>query len=659
MLREQPVASSSRLPTAPATPAQPQPTRRSPSVRRRGAVRRTTTIAFVLALTAPYLITASPVRHDPHFLKLREAPHHGTRNATTQWTQSSVGGSLALPQSALKAAAVPSLATRETTPHPLPERQWAQFGIARFDHVQQTYRLPEGYVILRQTMHPGFIVLSYLISLVGSLCTLELLIRRTSNRGISNIILLASAGICFGAVSTFAIHFVGNQSLALHHPNQDNDPDFPDIYLSYDAGYTILSLVASCLAMIFAFFAMGTDIRLGRCSSGWWCSSDRKSLRRSQSTHSREETNPWKLHKAKMRKSANIGTIFQQAGMMPSWSLMEGPSRRYSAQGWRDLVPWIPQRKSSVQVWPVEYNAGSMDEDTIIRQDKDLNELDFRYGRIAVRDELDRRALHVDTAPPTTIDDTPMGSVNSMQQMHTQMQMQMGSDQQYPFSPLASYYQAGTPQSAPPTYHSPSSPALDLGYAFPPRNTDSTSNFINSTTNLLPHNNEPLAPPPAILGPTSVGLPPAILQNGRRASLPVISPPYAPRMATLTRIQSLPEPDPDMSPIPRTNHHMDASKNAKENIASSGSSSDATTGDNDHEAGIYDDESDFGYIDHSGWRQRLRLKIQAGLPLTRLEVAERFLGLDVVTWTEVFKIFITGMVAGWGVAAMRKSHDLR
>ncbi|BEI88010.1 uncharacterized protein CcaverHIS019_0107280 [Cutaneotrichosporon cavernicola] len=589
---------------------------------------RAATVAFVFALTAPYLAEASPVpfpsrsSHDPH------PPTTKERDSTL--AEAAIVGTISLLQSALRGTS--------DDPRAPPDRRWPQLGAAWFDPAQQLYRLPEGYVVLRQTMSPGFIVLSYLMSLVGALCTLELLIRRTSNRGISNVLLLASAGICFGAVSTFAMHFVGNQSLALHHPKQLEDPSYPDIHLSYQGGYTVLSLVASCLAMTFAFFVMGTDIRVSQWKQWWYSSgsstagSDRK-LRRTPTSPS------WKLHKAKASvRSANVATIFHQAGMMPSWSL-DGPRGRHSNGGWKDLMPWRSARRPSNPLAPQTYDT-DVDEDTLIRQDKELNELDFRHGRLAVRDELDRRALHVGTLQDSDAG-SPVSPVSPLLSQQTQLQL----------SPLAPFYPAG-PQATP-TYRAPS-PTFDPGYSFPPR---------DSTTNLLPHH-EPVPPPLASLAPMA-GREPAVMQSGRRASLPAITTPFTPRIAqTLSRIQSLPEPDPDAPTTPNILQdaqlpHADLAEppsntQSKVTCSATTSSSDAatgTTGDEFDSDALYDEEGELK-IKKVGWRERLRFKIQAGLPLTRLEQAQRFLGLDVVTWTEVFKIFVTGMVAGWGVAAM-------
>lgn len=40
------------------------------------------------------------------------------------------------------------------------------------------YRVPDGFLVLKQRFNAGYIVLSFVIAVVGSLCTLELLIRR-------------------------------------------------------------------------------------------------------------------------------------------------------------------------------------------------------------------------------------------------------------------------------------------------------------------------------------------------------------------------------------------------------------------------------------------------------------------------------------------------
>ncbi|KAJ9123345.1 hypothetical protein QFC22_001544 [Naganishia vaughanmartiniae] len=123
---------------------------------------------------------------------------------------------------------------------------------------QSTKNMGADYVKLEQTYHGGYIVLSVIIAFVGSLCTLELLLRRTSNRGLYNVLLLFAAGVCFGSVSTFSMHFIGNNSLTLHYPHEVELNRKP-FSLTYEAGWTVLSLVVSCAVTILAFFVMGLE----------------------------------------------------------------------------------------------------------------------------------------------------------------------------------------------------------------------------------------------------------------------------------------------------------------------------------------------------------------------------------------------------------------
>ncbi|GAA5874518.1 hypothetical protein JCM16303_002891 [Sporobolomyces ruberrimus] len=100
----------------------------------------------------------------------------------------------------------------------------------------------------------GMIVLSWAVSVVGSWTTLEILLRRTGNAGMTNALLLLGAGIAFGSTATFGMHFVGNQALTLRLPPPWEGQGVP---LSYSPGYTILSLVIACLAMTLAFSFIG------------------------------------------------------------------------------------------------------------------------------------------------------------------------------------------------------------------------------------------------------------------------------------------------------------------------------------------------------------------------------------------------------------------
>ncbi|GAA5893557.1 uncharacterized protein JCM6883_003558 [Sporobolomyces salmoneus] len=100
----------------------------------------------------------------------------------------------------------------------------------------------------------GMIFLSWAVSVVGAWTTLEILLRRTGNAGMMNVLLLLGAGIAFGSTATFGMHFVGNQALTLKLPPPWEGQGVP---LSYSPSYTILSLIISCLCMILAFSFIG------------------------------------------------------------------------------------------------------------------------------------------------------------------------------------------------------------------------------------------------------------------------------------------------------------------------------------------------------------------------------------------------------------------
>ncbi|GAA5975721.1 hypothetical protein JCM11641_005847 [Rhodosporidiobolus odoratus] len=99
-----------------------------------------------------------------------------------------------------------------------------------------------------------YVFLSYLVAVVGAWTTLEMLLKRTGSSGTWNVMLLLAAGSAFGSTATFGMHFVGNQAVTLRFPAPSEERGIP---LSYDAGYTVLSLVVSCLSMILAFSFIG------------------------------------------------------------------------------------------------------------------------------------------------------------------------------------------------------------------------------------------------------------------------------------------------------------------------------------------------------------------------------------------------------------------
>ncbi|BGP16568.1 hypothetical protein JCM10213_000520 [Rhodosporidiobolus nylandii] len=106
-----------------------------------------------------------------------------------------------------------------------------------------------------------YIFLSYLVSVVGAWTSLEMLLKRTGSSGAWNVMLLVAAGVAFGSTATFGMHFVGNQAVTLRFPAPWEGRG---ARLSYSAGYTVLSLVVSCLSMILAFSFIGLRLSAPR-----------------------------------------------------------------------------------------------------------------------------------------------------------------------------------------------------------------------------------------------------------------------------------------------------------------------------------------------------------------------------------------------------------
>ncbi|KDE08785.1 hypothetical protein MVLG_00891 [Microbotryum lychnidis-dioicae p1A1 Lamole] len=110
------------------------------------------------------------------------------------------------------------------------------------------------YVQLETHYSGIYVFVAYVIAVVGAWTTLELLLRRTGGSAKWNAVLLVGAGVSFGSTATWGMHFVGNQAVTLHYPPPSTEPPRP---LSYNVGYTLLSLVVACLSMVIAFSSIG------------------------------------------------------------------------------------------------------------------------------------------------------------------------------------------------------------------------------------------------------------------------------------------------------------------------------------------------------------------------------------------------------------------
>ncbi|KAI9364200.1 hypothetical protein BD770DRAFT_309575, partial [Pilaira anomala] len=102
-----------------------------------------------------------------------------------------------------------------------------------------------------QHFDPGLVALSYVISVIGSMTTLELLQRRTHIRGSYNWFLLFASAVSMGGVGIWSMHFIGNNSLTI------TIEDGSKHQLSYGSGFTFVSLIVAILAMFLAFAFVG------------------------------------------------------------------------------------------------------------------------------------------------------------------------------------------------------------------------------------------------------------------------------------------------------------------------------------------------------------------------------------------------------------------
>ncbi|WWC69018.1 uncharacterized protein I206_102954 [Kwoniella pini CBS 10737] len=497
--------------------------------------------------------------------------------------------------------------------------------IAEYDPALQAYRMPDDYVELRQQFHAGFIVLSYAIAFVGSLCTLELLVRRTTNSGWRNQLLLASAGICFGAVSTFAMHFVFNNALSLHHPWMDKN-SYPALYLSYDPGFTVLSLVVSCLAMTMAFFVMGTQIRDWLIWPGFR-KKGKPGRRNSPSKLEADDYGKWKnSHKKVIRRGTmGVGALFAQASNAAKWSLMdlEG-SGELNGNNRPSLKDKLGDYTGKTSNWKEEvqgmYSPMKAQNEGMFEDDEALKELDFRLGKDAVRQELERRA---GATTPTSTRASQNGSLHHSTSSH-------------PITPLPVIYAPSSRRSSVTSGIPLTSPdVFTPGFNFPPRIEPDYFDHANLASPAA--GGQKVRAPSPTFGESTSNFQP----ERRRASLPtnVLTthrerPSYSGPSTTLARIQSLPEGDLEPSSsgsVSSNEEEKNVSKISPTSITARLSSFTGRTEATSERS-----------------QKRVRLKTTS----TRWTRLGMFLGFDVVTPTEVMKIVITGTIAGFGVVGM-------
>ncbi|KAI0181854.1 FAD dependent oxidoreductase-domain-containing protein [Hypoxylon sp. FL1284] len=109
--------------------------------------------------------------------------------------------------------------------------------------------------IVPRSFKAEFVVLSYVVSLVGAAVTLELLNWRTSRNGLFNHFILVSAAVAMGGVAIWCMHFVGNRSMILAN-------DEPELRIDYSGGYSALSFFLPIIVLLGAFMAIGAKYKV-------------------------------------------------------------------------------------------------------------------------------------------------------------------------------------------------------------------------------------------------------------------------------------------------------------------------------------------------------------------------------------------------------------
>ncbi|KXJ86691.1 hypothetical protein Micbo1qcDRAFT_218871 [Microdochium bolleyi] len=109
----------------------------------------------------------------------------------------------------------------------------------------------EGQIVPR-SFNSGFVVVSYLVSFIGAVCTLELINRRTSKNGMYNHLILLGSAVTMGGISIWCMHFIGNRAIELGNGE-------PALHIAYSPTFTVLSFFIPIVVLLVAFVTIGAN----------------------------------------------------------------------------------------------------------------------------------------------------------------------------------------------------------------------------------------------------------------------------------------------------------------------------------------------------------------------------------------------------------------
>ncbi|EPS35734.1 hypothetical protein H072_10864 [Dactylellina haptotyla CBS 200.50] len=106
--------------------------------------------------------------------------------------------------------------------------------------------------IAHQEIQAQYVALSYAVSYIGSVTTLELLHRRTGSRGCYNWSLLVGSAISMGSIAIWGMHFIGNRAIILDYGIESHQ-------LMYSSSFTALSFFLPIIVLLSAYMFIGTN----------------------------------------------------------------------------------------------------------------------------------------------------------------------------------------------------------------------------------------------------------------------------------------------------------------------------------------------------------------------------------------------------------------
>lgn len=577
--------------------------------------------------------------------------------------------------------------------------------------------IPADYIELEQSFSAGYVVLSFIVATIGSFCTLELLLRRTSNRGRSNVVLLVLAGFSFGAVATFSMHFIGNNALTLRHPPMDGMTYRP-LTLAYDAGFTILSLVVSCLAMTLAFFVMGLDTNWSRVfrltsrkkrstarEEGGTMDGDDKErssptddvialdqlddeeFKSSKKQHSHASgllSKDFRRHMADLDVSSRMGAVVGKLEWALGWSMVDFGHGRIAAgaRGKADdkaarqkakQAQFAGERKTTVGGVPSSRKesataASAMESSTASQQAfTGTTGLDSVGETVEHHESSGMTTAAGTTSAPSAADDSDSDESDDREYSLAEIMRQMSDAA--PGEQHGSLSGAASPTTrrssvADEPFERPvpsAGPVFDPGFKF--GSLSSPSTVDNAPPPVFARD---YAPPlfPRTAPPFESAIP--SVYAGRRSSVPanVYGGPTGPNFRdyelpslTLARIQSLPEgeegdksitrPDDGLAEQARENVVRQAVEDSRANEERRGSA-----GLDTHYAKLASEGSSGSSPSRNRLDRHLRRRERQRAEQAGTSKWRRFLGLDVVTRTEIVKIVVAGTFCGLGVNSL-------